>query len=225
MNVAFRTYSELPDSPYRMWVRGELAEWLGLPDGDGTRVEVIQGDIAVSPGPAFSHNRIITGIMTALINAKTADPAFAWESEQVTNLDLYLNDEGFIPDLLIIDIERAAEMDADDLKLLQPGDVAMVVEVTSPSNANSDREPGPQHRTKNGNIIKSKWTGYARGGIPYYLLVDRDPRVARAILYTDPDPASGRYTSASAWTFGDTICLPEPFAFEIDTSGWKTWQV
>ncbi|MGI8328766.1 Uma2 family endonuclease [Actinomadura scrupuli] len=41
----------MPDTPYAMWVRGELAEYLHLPK-DGTRVEVVGAEIVVSPGPS-----------------------------------------------------------------------------------------------------------------------------------------------------------------------------
>jgi hypothetical protein len=50
MGVAAVAHFMLPDSPYAMWVRDELAGYLHLPK-DGTRVEVIGGEIVVSPAP------------------------------------------------------------------------------------------------------------------------------------------------------------------------------
>ncbi|MCP2340085.1 hypothetical protein [Actinomadura rupiterrae] len=38
----------LPDTPANMWARGELHDFLRLPH-DGTRVEIIGGEIVVSP--------------------------------------------------------------------------------------------------------------------------------------------------------------------------------
>lgn len=99
----------------------------------------------------------------------------------------------------------------------------MVIEVTSPSNADHDREPGPRHRRKNGNRIVSKWTDYASAGVEYYLLVDRDPRVVRATLYFDPNPETSRYESAIAWEFGEPIVLPAPFGVTIGTAEWTAW--
>jgi len=123
-----------------------------------------------------------------------------------------------------VDRLRDKELSSSGTRLVHPEDYALVVEVTSPSNANNDREPGLQHRTRNGQVIHSKWTGYARTGTPFYLLVDRDPRVARSILYSEPDPATCRYTEAVAWEFGDVIRLPEPFGFEIAAAEWQPWQ-
>jgi Uma2 family endonuclease len=109
--------------------------------------------------------------------------------------------------------------------VIGPSDMVMAIEVTSPSNADHDhdREPGPQHRRKNGNRIMSKWTDYASAGVEYYLLVDRDPRVARATLYSDPNPETGRYESATAWEFGEPIVLPKPFGVTIDSTEWTAW--
>jgi hypothetical protein len=43
-------YYTLPDTPYNLWLRDELAEQLHLP-GDGTRVEVVGGEMMVWPAP------------------------------------------------------------------------------------------------------------------------------------------------------------------------------
>ncbi|NDU72585.1 hypothetical protein GWI34_08085 [Actinomadura sp. DSM 109109] len=43
-------HRELPDTPYNLWLRDELADVLDLPR-DGTRVEIVGGEIIVSPGP------------------------------------------------------------------------------------------------------------------------------------------------------------------------------
>ncbi|GII78138.1 hypothetical protein Sru01_31200 [Sphaerisporangium rufum] len=75
--VAHRHYL-LPDTPYAMWVRDELAGFLDLPK-DGTRVEVIAGEIVVSPGPSLSHNMIVGDIQKSAARAEFADPGFPWE--------------------------------------------------------------------------------------------------------------------------------------------------
>lgn len=61
MSVAAVAHFMLPDSPYAMWVRDELASYLHLPK-DGTRVEVIGGEIVVSPGPSVDHNGMVRDI-------------------------------------------------------------------------------------------------------------------------------------------------------------------
>ena len=93
----------------------------------------------------------------------------------------------------------------------------MVLEVTSRSNAADDRQPALRRSTG------TKWNGYAQVGLPYYLLVDRAPRSAQTVLYSDPDPASGAYLHFESWKFGETVRLPEPFGFEIVTDAWRPW--
>lgn len=77
--------------------------------------------------------------------------------------------------------------------------VAMVLEVTS-SKPQTDRE--------------TKRRCYARGGIPLYLLVDREN--SWITLFSDPE--SGDYQELRAVAFGKPLALPQPFAFELDTA-------
>lgn len=210
----------LPDSPYEMWVRGELEEFLGLPAG--FRAEIIEGDIVVSPAARWSHNKIATRIAAAFVAASEADSAFSWDAVVGAGVG-EPESRGWIPDVAIVDKERSTEAAEADLVVIGPGDMEMAIEVTSPSNADHDREPGPQHRRKNGNRIMTKWTDYASAGVEYYLLIDRDPRVLRATLYFDPNPDTSRYESAVAWDFGEPIVLPDPFGVTINTTEWKAW--
>jgi hypothetical protein len=53
--------------------------------------------------------------------------------------------------------------------------------------------------------------------------VDRDPRIARTTLYTEPDVHAGTHEASSTWEFGKTIKLPEPFGIEIATGEWEPW--
>lgn len=77
--------------------------------------------------------------------------------------------------------------------------VAMVLEVTS-TKPRIDRE--------------AKRRCYARGGIPLYLLVDRD--VSSITLFSDPERDD--YRQHCTLPFGKPLALPEPFAFELDTT-------
>ena len=210
----------LPDSPYEMWVRGELERYLGLPEG--FRAEIIEGDIVVSPAPRLSHNRIATRIAAAFSRAADIDPGFPWEAVVGTGVGEPAS-RGWIPDIAVMERSSVDEAIAAYAVVIGPSDMVMAIEVTSPSNADHDREPGPQHRRKNGNRITTKWSDYASAGVEYYLLVDGDPRVLRATLYFDPNPDASRYESAITWEFGKPIVLPEPFGVTIDTAEWKAW--
>lgn len=210
-------HHELPDTPYNLWMRDELADFLDLPH-DGTRVEIIGGEIIVSPGPDMAHNYIVQDVADAFAIARTRDMSFPWRCIATQDLNLSEIHDGYIPDLCVLEKSTADETRRAQLKKALPTHLELVLEVTSPSNAADDRRPG-RRRT-----VATKWNGYARVGIPYYLLVDRDPKAARTTLFTDPDKATGEYREAAIWEFGDTVKLPEPFGVEIPTDEWEPWQ-
>ncbi|MFJ4669544.1 Uma2 family endonuclease [Kitasatospora purpeofusca] len=207
----------LPDSPYAMWVRGELEEYLRLPD-DGTRVEVVGGEIVVSPAPVFAHGGILSDVQRGFERALFLDGAFPWRAVQAVNVDLIEVGDGYVPDLVVLRKDIEAEKRAEDVLHLHPQDLSLVVEVTSASNAGHDRRPMFGRQVK-----PTKWNGYARSGVPYYLLVDRDPRQPGVMLFGEPNKAEAAYEVLGEWKFGEAVRLPEPFGIEIDTDAWKPW--
>jgi hypothetical protein len=88
-------YYTLPDTPYNLWLRDELAEQLHLPN-DGTRVEVVGGEMVVSPGPTYDHNLIVQDVQEALIVAKRTDPGFRWRCVHTMDLNLSEIRDGYI---------------------------------------------------------------------------------------------------------------------------------
>jgi len=93
-----------------------------------------------------------------------------------------------------------------DLRLYRGADpwmpcdgVAMVLEVTS-TKPQTDRE--------------AKRRCYARGGIPLYLLIDRD--ASSVTLFSDPEDDD--YRQHCTLPFGKPLALPEPFAFDLETA-------
>lgn len=206
----------LPDTPYRLWERGELHEVLALPH-DGTRVEVIDGEIYVSPAPVMPHNRIIDKIAEAFWAARAADPECVWECTQGMGLRVPERETGCVPDLIVAESEILNAAWEAGAPYLTPDQVEMTVEVTSKSNAAADRQPTSLRPN-------TKWQLYARLGIPCYLLVDRDPRAAQVTLYSAPDRAAGAYLQHRVWNFGETVKLPEPFGIEIPTELWRPWK-
>jgi Uma2 family endonuclease len=210
-------HRELPADPYDLWMRDELADILDLPH-DGTRVEIIGGEIVVAPGPDIAHNAIVSEIQDAFAVTRAADSAFPWRCIQTQDVSLSDIHDGYIPDLCVLagDILRAARIQASTK--IFPEQLALTVEVTSPSNAAEDRRPGSRR------VRPSKWNGYARVGIGHYLLVDRDPEAAAATLFTDPDREFGGYRAWTSWKFGETIELPGPFDVSIRTHEWAPWE-
>ena len=210
-------HRELPDTPYNLWMRDELADVLDLPH-DGTRVEIIGGEIVVSPGPDMAHNFIVQDISDAFAAARVRDASFPWRCVATQDLNVSEVHDGYIPDLCVLDERTAVEGRRAQLRKALPAHLELALEVTSPSNAPDDRRPG------NRRVNPSKWNGYARVGIPFYLLVDRDPKEATTTLYSQPDTRSGDYLDAVSWAFGEPVKLPEPFSLEIPTDEWEPWQ-
>ncbi|MEO3787853.1 Uma2 family endonuclease [Actinocorallia sp. B10E7] len=206
---------DLPDTPHALFVRGELADAVGAREGD--RVEVIGGEVVVSPAPAVDHGGIVEDVSEAFVLARREDADHVWRCQQGVNLTLVSpgEDFDFIPDLVVGESTTIRAARRAQVVCLASDEVELVLEVTSRGNAWRDRPPldGPA----------TKWTAYARAEIPYYLLVDRDPKAARAVLYTIPHAANGAYLDEQVWSFGETITLPDPFGVEIPTGEWLPW--
>lgn len=202
---------------HELWVRGELLEELGIRDDGRVRVEIIGGEIVVSPGPNYGHGGIIGDIQFAFNAKQVIDPDVPWRTAQNLDFNLERIADGYIPDLVVVDAEVHREARKSNAPFLTPSQIALAVEVTSRWNANDDREPGPKRERR------SKWNGYALVDVPYYLVVDRDPRRRQATLYSEPDAEAGTYLLSRSWEFGEEIVLPRRFGVTIPTTDWNPW--
>lgn len=207
----------LPEPAHDLWAKGELDTAIGIPDDGRTRVEIIGGEIVVSPAPLFGHGLIASAIHNAVAVAHATRSDFVWCVFQATGLDLDRVADGYIPDLILM-AEAEVDAVAARARYVTARQIAMTVEITSKSTAADDREPGPRRRRP------TKWNEYAREVVPYYLLVDRDPKAATSVLFSEPDRQTGTYQTTAEWPFGETITLPEPFNVEIPTDAWTTWE-
>lgn len=100
------------------------------------------------------------------------------------------------PDLMVL----PREWEESDAWLVDPGTVALVVEVVPPQ----------PHSTLA--VRMPHW--YAAARIPLFLLVD--PRNGTWDLFSRPGEL--RYGSETRGRFGDTVDLPAPFTFPLDTA-------
>ncbi|MFF9452669.1 Uma2 family endonuclease [Streptomyces flaveolus] len=175
------------DELVRFW---EEMEW-----PEGSKVEIIEGIITVSPTPAYRHNVIADRIQRRLYSAIPED----WGIFQTLAIAVPSRLGMLIPDLLVTPIDD--EWGGEDSHI--PAAVAeLVVEVTSRSNARHDRITKP--------------AAYATAGIPLCLLVDRwAPSGPAATLYGEPKGDAYRVLSTAK--FGDPLTLPAPFDLTIDT--------
>ncbi|MGZ3098848.1 Uma2 family endonuclease [Streptomyces sp. H72] len=174
-----------------------LEGFLALDTPEGFRAELIEGEIVVTPPPDGDHEDYINLIVKQVIRRSRTDMDFSG------NKGLKLRSGGACPkDHAIPDGTFAPT----DLRLYRGADpwmpcegVALVLEVTS-TRPQADRE--------------AKRRCYARGGIPLYLLVDRE--ASSITLFSDPEKDD--YREHRTRPLGKPLALPAPFDLDLDTT-------
>jgi Uma2 family endonuclease len=167
------------------------------------RVEYVdEGVLLIMNPPAFEHREVVRLIARSFERAilRSATPV-EW-AVYAGDYQWDLPDDSrryYVPDVTVIypGSRTAGE---------QREAIAMVVEVTSPSSADT---------VYNDRTVKPKQ--YAKGGISFYLLVDQE--LASWTLF---GLAEGwqRYQVAAEGKYGEAIPLPDPFGFVIQTADW-----
>ena len=171
-----------------------LESFLALETPRGFRAELIEGRILVSPPPDGDHQDIIELITHQVYqHAKTA-----MQQSGYSGLELPGSPKNHvIPDITFAPRELRLFRGAPSW---MPSDgVAMVVEVTS-SRPSDDRSV--------------KRHSYGRAGIPLYLVVDRSE--SQVVLYSQP--SGDDYLHGESVAFGESLPLPEPFGFALETA-------
>ncbi|MCT9138381.1 Uma2 family endonuclease [Streptomyces violarus] len=174
-----------------------LEGFLALDTPEGFRAELIEGEIVVTPPPDGDHEDYIGLIVEQVHLHSRTRMQFAGTKGLILRSGGRCPKDRVIPDGTFAPRELRLYRGADSW---MPCDgVAMVLEVTS-TKPKADRE------------VKRRC--YARAGIPFYLLVDRD--IAQVTVFSEPKEDD--YREHCARPFGKPITLPEPFAFDLDTA-------
>ncbi|MFE1751326.1 Uma2 family endonuclease [Streptomyces anandii] len=169
--------------------------WEGMEWPEGSKVEIIEGIVTVSPAPAARHNVIAARIQRRLYSVIPED----WEIFQTLAVAVPSRLGMLVPDLVVAPLQECAESDTHVPAAL----AELVVEVTSKSNASHDRI--------------SKAAAYAAAGIPFYLLVDSwAPDRPTVTLYGEPK--GDVYRPLVTAKFGEPVKIPAPFNVVIETS-------
>ncbi|MEU5028879.1 Uma2 family endonuclease [Streptomyces milbemycinicus] len=159
---------------------------------EGWRVELVEGRIHVAPPVNGGHVEIVSGLTEQVRDHRKGLGCY-------TGLGLLLPGSSptgeVVPDLVIA--PKGSFRNA--LEYHDPAPVLLVGEVTSDSTAENDRGP--------------KLRGYARAGIPCYLLIDRE----RGHVVVHTEPSGQRYARRTEVEIGKTVALPYPFEFGLDT--------
>ncbi|MFE5740919.1 Uma2 family endonuclease [Streptomyces celluloflavus] len=176
------------DELVRFW---EESNW-----PEGSKVEIIDGIIVVTPPPAAPHNRIAEKVQRRLYSVLPEN----WGIYQTLGVAHPSYGRLYIPDLVVIPDAVLAQMEGGDPVPLTAAE--LTVEITSPSNASYDR--------------LNKAAAYAQAGVPLYLLIDRfAPAGPTVTLYGEPE--DNVYQELQKVKFGEEVHLPEPFDLTIDT--------
>ncbi|MFH8881999.1 Uma2 family endonuclease [Streptomyces californicus] len=158
----------------------------------GDRVQIIEGIIEPA-SPTWDHERAAKLVRRQI--EQRVDELGCIEGSG--NLDLPGSSNWYVPDIAVVPEELARGGSA-----LLPDQTLLIVEVTSQSNAETDRT-----------VMRRRYTEY---GAPLYLLVDRVDHCVT--LFSEPGKLG--YTRVEGpYPFGATVRLPEPFGLDIDTSG------
>jgi Uma2 family endonuclease len=186
----------MPSAGGHTTAESELADLEGLwetLDIPGHRVELIDGQIVVSPSASRWHSGVIDRLIDSLIDVKRRN---GWVFH--TNLTVHIGAtrERLIPDLMIAPRDAPGFGDNE----LLSGGVLLVAEVVSPSSQRQDRVAKPR--------------AYAQGGVPLYLIIDQFADPATVTLFSEPGAEA--YQACHQVTAGQALRLPEPFEISID---------
>ncbi|MEV6735950.1 Uma2 family endonuclease [Streptomyces sp. NPDC051104] len=179
---------------------GLVRIWQETDAPEGCRVEIIEGIVTVAPPPSKAHNKIASKVIRRLSDVLPDD----WGLYPTLGAAVPSRDSLYIPDLAVAPEDA---LDGEDDEYIPAGVAELIVEITSKSNANTDR------------ITKA--AGYAKARVPLYLLIDGwAPGGPTVTLYGEPK--GDVYRVLRAGKFGDVIDLPDPFGFTLDTSDFPT---
>ncbi|MFB7473742.1 Uma2 family endonuclease [Kitasatospora sp. NPDC056184] len=173
-----------------------LESFLSLHSPEGFRAELIEGEIIVAPPPDGDHEDHINHLIKQVVRRSATDMSVSGGkglrlvSGGLCPRNHVIPDATFAPEVLRL--FRGAP------SWMEPDGVALVAEVTS-SKPDQDR------------IAKRHC--YARAAIPLYLLIDREK--SQVSLFSQPK--RDEYTEVHIAAFGESLALPAPFDFELDT--------
>ncbi|GHI96000.1 hypothetical protein TPA0905_54710 [Streptomyces olivaceus] len=174
-----------------------LEGFLALDTPEGFRAELIEGEIVVTPPPDGDHEDYIGLILEQVHEKSQTRMQFAGtkglklRSGNGCPKDRVIPDGTFAPRALRLYRGAGSWMPCEG--------VSLVLEVTS-TRPQADRE--------------AKRRCYARGGIPLYLLVDRDE--SSITLFSTPEEDD--YREHCTRPLGKSLALPAPFSFDLDTT-------
>jgi len=161
-------------------------DYFALPEQDGPRVELIDGELFVSSQPDPDHQDIVGCLWHEFARLLPADLT----AKLPVNVRLGTG--------RIVGPDVTVTFDLSKPKAYQAASVVLVAEVVSPSGKARDR------------IFKPHL--YAEAGIPWFLIVEREPKVELTLYRLD---GSG-YVKHTIASEGEILEIPELCSIEVD---------
>jgi Uma2 family endonuclease len=170
-----------------------LEDVLELPEDPRHRIELVGGALLMSPNPGVPHQRTSSRLW-ALLDAAVAAAGAPFEVLAAVNV--VVPDGLLIPDLVIADARAAGKAGVT----LSAHDVAVVIEIASPSTRVADKRLKPAL--------------YAAAGIPHYWRVELEPAPRLYLGRLELGGYQDRLVQV-----GERVTLADPFAWEFDPAG------
>jgi Uma2 family endonuclease len=166
-------------------------DFVALPEDDGMRYEILDGELSVSPTPTYRHQQISARLLMILGAHVQANGL----GEVVTApISVVLAATSVVqPDIIYIANERSGLVSA---RGTVDGGPTLAVEILSPSTSRNDRGKKKQL--------------FERYGVPHYWIVDHEARAIEVYVATD-----GVYGAADRRT-DDLVDLPPFPGLRID---------
>jgi Uma2 family endonuclease len=164
------------------------ADYLSMPD-DRARIELLDGGLFVNPAPGTRHQRLSLRICMALEAARPA----GMEMLEAVNIRV-------APGRILIPDVVAVTRPGEDRAVLDAGDVALVIEIVSPSSVAAERAIKPQL--------------YAAAGIATYVRIEMPSGAPTGRTFHLEGGTT--YVAASDAPAGSMLRLTQPFQVELD---------
>ncbi len=158
----------------------------------GWRVELVEGEIHVTPPANGEHEEMVSELSGQARDHRRDLARYTGIGLRVPGAS---GSGRVIPDLVLA--PRGSFADRQEWH--DPSPVLLAAEVTSVSTAANDRV--------------RKIRGYARAGIPVYVVVDREA----AHIVGCTRPSGDDYRQKTTYKMGDPVPLPAPVGFTIDS--------
>ena len=138
-----------------------LDDWVALPDHEQHHIEVCEGVLIASPPPGNRHDH------AEMMLAMQLDDQLPGDLCVLGGVEVLVSDNPLTvrkPDVIVVD-RSLGEADPDRAPV---GEVRLVVEITVPGTARTDRV--------------TKFSEYAEAGVPQYWIVDLDGPPVMAVF-------------------------------------------